>query len=115
MTDWIKVTLDGVALIMSIGAVFIAVMRTRKTEVDDRFKTGSDRMDRHEHRIAKIENAVAALPGREELHLMELGLTRVQGQLERIEATMGANRDTMTSLNETIRRVEDYLLKRSDK
>ncbi|SDY55103.1 DUF2730 family protein [Citreimonas salinaria] len=110
MTLDFDLTLKAASFFISIAAMVFAVIRTRRTAVDDRFKIGSDRMDRHENRIARLEQTVDSLPGREELHKVQLGLTEVKGQLSSIERAMSANRDSMNALSETSRRIEDYLL-----
>ena len=57
-----------VPVLLSIGSIVFAWFRTRRIavdgrfqEADARFKTGSDRMDRHESRIQSLEQTVKAI------------------------------------------------------
>lgn len=111
--DLIKVALDGVALILSVAAIVIAFFRTRQSKVDERFKKGSDVMDRHELRLSAVEQTVRAMPGREDIHKIELGMSEMRGLLSRMEAVMEGNSQIMSRLEAIVSRHENHLLERS--
>lgn len=97
-------------ILISIGAIVLAFIRTRRDQVDERFKLGGDRMDRHESRIQSLEQTVAGMPAKEDLHGLELKISTMTGAIQRIEATVASNRDTFDRFVTTMDRVENYLL-----
>ena len=106
-----------VPVLLSIGSIVFAWFRTRRIavdgrfqEADARFKTGSDRMDRHESRIQSLEQTVKAMPDRQDLHKIELALERVSGTMGRMEAVMEGNQQIMARLELIVSRHEDHLL-----
>lgn len=102
-----------IALVISICSTVITIFATRNKGLETRFKTGSDRMDRHELRLQKLEQLVQSQPSREDMHKLELGLTRVVGSIERMEAVLDGNQKIMTRLETIVTRHEDHLLNKS--
>lgn len=96
--------------LFSVAAMGVAIIRTRRTAVDDRFKAGSDRMDRHESRIQTLEQTVSGLPSREDVHRIQLSIAEMTGSLGRMEAVMEGNAKIMSRLEAIVSRHEDHLL-----
>ena len=69
-----------------------AWFRTRRSAVDERFKTGSDRMNRHETRISKLESEVLAMPGKDDMHQLQMELVKQTGSLDKMQAVMDGGR-----------------------
>lgn len=111
--DAIKLALDALALFLSVGAMAFAWVRTRGSKVDERFAAGSDRMDRHEARIQSLEHTTRALPGREDIHKLELHMAEITGLLGKMEATMDGSSRIMMRLETIVSRHEDHLLNRN--
>lgn len=97
-------------LIVSVATLIFAWFRTRRSAVDERFKSGADRMDRHESRLQTLEQTVKSMPGREDVHKIELALERVSGTMGRMEAVMEGNQQIMSRLEIIVSRHEDHLL-----
>lgn len=110
--DLIKVLLDSGSFIVALAAIIIAFFRTRQSKMNERFKAGSERMDRHEARLARIEQTVSALPSKDDIHKIELSMSQMAGALSRMEAVMEGNANIMTRLETIVTRHEDHLLKK---
>lgn len=107
----------SLSLIVSMIAMIVAVVRTRRQATEERFKLiegrlvdGSKRMDRHDQRIASIEQTVKEMPGKDDMHKLELQMARIGGTMERMEAVMEGNQKIMSRLELIVSRHEDHLL-----
>lgn len=100
----------SIPVLISLATIVYAHLRTRRTDVDDRFKLGSDRMDRHERRIQSIEQQIAAMPGKDDIHVLHLDIAKISGSLGRMEAVMEGNAKIMQRLETIVSRHEDHLL-----
>lgn len=106
LKDLISV-LGFVLAVASGGYTYVA---TRRKDVERQFKVGSDRMDRHELRLASLEQTVGGLPSAKDIHNIELHIERMSGALGRMEAVMEGNRQIMSRLETIVTRHEDHLL-----
>ncbi|WP_027237258.1 DUF2730 family protein [Leisingera caerulea] len=102
-----------VTLAVSLGTAVYAWISSRRTNVEERFKQGSDRMDRHENRLLALEHTVKEMPSREDVHKIELAMERVNGTMGRMEAVLEGNQQIMGRLESIVSRHEDHLLKGS--
>ncbi|EEW60094.1 DUF2730 domain-containing protein [Epibacterium sp. DP7N7-1] len=109
--------LAALALLVSLCTTVFAWFASRRSNVearfqrvDERFKEGSDRMDRQEGRIARVEQSVQSLPSKDDLHQIELTLANVAGTMQRMEAVMEGNQKIMSRLETVVTRHEDHLL-----
>lgn len=102
-------------MIISVAAMIYTFFGTRKKDVDERFKSGSERMDRHEGRIASLEQTVQELPRKDDIHALHIQMTEVQGGMREMRAIMKGNQDIMRRLETIVTRHEDYLLDGSKK
>lgn len=116
-----EVTFDDLrawtGFILPFASMVYAYIVTRRKDVDGKFegvqaqfKTGSDRMDRHERRIASLEQTVGGLPSKEDIHKLELHMEKVSGTMSRMEAVMEGNQKIMSRLETIVTRHEDHLL-----
>ncbi|MGH1416883.1 MAG: DUF2730 family protein [Pelagimonas sp.] len=108
--ETIKVVMEGLSFLFSILAMIIAIFRTRQSKVDERFKSGSDRMDRHDSRLQAVEQTVKALPSSQDIHKIELMMAEMSGTLGRMDAVMEGNAKIMGRLETIVTRHEDHLL-----
>ena len=106
LDTWIKL----LTFIMAAGAAVYTFYATRSTEVDKRFKAGSDRMNDLEKRIATTEQHVATSPGTSDFHRLELAMTEIGGDLKAMRAERKASNDTLTRMERVLNRHEDHLL-----
>lgn len=116
-----EVTIDDLrawmGLILPIVGVVYTFIATRRKDIESKFegvqtqfKAGSDRMDRHEGRIASLEQTVGGLPSKEDIHKLELHMEKVSGTMSRMEAVMEGNQKIMSRLETIVTRHEDHLL-----
>lgn len=103
-------TLKIVNLLLALGAIIWTFFATRKQNTDKRFKDGSERMDRHETRIQSLEQTVKVMPGKEDLHSVQIELTRMSGTMSTMSAIMEGNQAIMSRLETIVSRHEDHLL-----
>jgi len=106
---------------LSVCAILVAVLRTRRQAIDGRFDgielevkaavaAGSARIDRHELRLQSIEQTVRGLPGRDDLHGLQLEMARIGGSLQTMQAVMEGNSQIMRRLEAIVTRHEEHLL-----
>ncbi|TMV09836.1 DUF2730 family protein [Ruegeria sediminis] len=99
-----------IPVVVSIATVIYTWFATRRSNVDERFKAGADRMDRHELRLNSLEQSVKAMPTREDVHKIELAMERMNGTMGRMEAVMEGSQMIMSRLESIVSRHEDHLL-----
>ncbi len=95
---------------LSVAAIVYSWFSSRKKDVDERFKEGSKRMDRHETRIAGLEQSVQSMPGKDDVHAVQLEMVKQTGSLNEMRAVMEGNAKIMGRLEAIVSRHEDHLL-----
>ncbi len=95
---------------ISIAAMIYAFFVNRRKDVDERFREGSKRMDRHENRIAAVEQTVQTMPGKDDMHSLQIELVKQTGSLNEMRAVMEGNAKIMARLETIVSRHEDHLL-----
>ena len=108
--DFLKDLFAVLAFPVSVGTGIYAYFATRQKDVDDRILAVDDRCDRYERRLSRLETTVDGLPGKQDLHAIELHMANMKGDLERIDATLNGSREAMTRLLTVTDRLETYLL-----
>lgn len=68
------------------------------------------RLDSHELRLASIENTLGGVPGREDMHNLQIALTEMKGEIREMRATMKGNNEIMRRVETIVGRHEDHLL-----
>jgi predicted nucleic acid-binding Zn-ribbon protein len=100
----------ALTFILSAGAFLYTFLSGRRKDVEQKFKAGSDRMDRHEARILVTEQKISALPDKDDMHKLQIELTRMVGTLGQMQAVMEGNANIMERLENIVSRHEDFLL-----
>jgi len=103
--DAVDLFIKASGFLLSLVAMAVAIVRTRKSEVERRFEAGSEKLKEHERRVAKLEHAVEHLPSRSEVHELE----RLIAELN---ANMVASRERMSAMSSSVTRIETYLLEK---
>lgn len=98
------------SLVFSGITLAIAWHRTRRRDLEDRLKSGTERMDRHDQRIFALEQSVHAMPGKEDIHQLQLELVKQTGSLAEMRAVMAGNAKIMERLGVIVERHEQHLL-----
>lgn len=91
------------SLLLSLAAMSLTWFRTRNQGVDTKL---SD----HGARIASLEQAAQASPGKGDIHRLELHLAEMNGRLAEMGAVMDGNGRIMERLEKIVSRHEDHLL-----
>ena len=97
-------------ILLSLVALVLSLVASRKKQIDARFKEGRDRMDRQATRIVQLEAAVKTLPEKEDIHRLQLELTRMAGSMAEIKQMMAGNDALFTRMESVVARHEQYLL-----
>ena len=99
-----------VSLVMSVAVMVFTWFRTRRQDVDERFKAGSDRMRAMEAQLAALQQTVDAMPGKDDLHRIELHMERMTGEMKAMSASQRGTNDILRRLESIVSRHEDHLL-----
>nr|WP_239032597.1 DUF2730 family protein [Leisingera sp. MMG026] len=103
------------SFVLSIGAIVYAFFANRSKGNDARFAVGSKRMDEHDLQIQALKQTVDAMPGKEDMHRLELAMSDVSGELKAIGVHMTAQGDVLKRFANVQTRLEDYLLSGNNK
>ncbi|WP_158971972.1 DUF2730 family protein [Chachezhania sediminis] len=98
-----------VSLVVSLCSAAYAFFATRRKDVDRRFDEGSKRMDRHDLRLQAVEQAIQTMPGKDDMHRLELHLSEMSGDMKAMSATMMAMAESQTRTERIVSRHEDHL------
>lgn len=97
------------SIFVSCAAMLVAFFGNRRKYMDERFHEGSKRMDRHDLRLQALEQDVKSMPGREELHRVELSLSEIAGDMRAMSATMSGMAGSIERTERIVGRHEDHL------
>lgn len=110
MTFDLNTMLKVASFALSVGAIIYAFFANRQKETEARFKEGSKRMDRHEGRISSLEQTIQSMPGKDDMHKLQIELVKQTGSLNEMRAVMEGNSNIMARLEIIVSRHEDHLL-----
>lgn len=115
LLDW-ALFYNLLGIVMPAASVIYTFIATRRKDVDkhfaevaDLFKKGSDRMDGLERRIQSVEQTVAGMPAKADLHELALTITEMGGDMKALRTAMKAIADGMARTENIVSRHEDYL------
>ncbi|MEM1077441.1 MAG: DUF2730 family protein [Pseudomonadota bacterium] len=100
---------------LSVIAMFVAWFRTRRADLENRLKQGSDQMDDMDRRLVAAEQKIAALPETGELHRLELHLTEISGDMKAMAASMRGQSDMIRTMKDVLSRHEQHLMEEGRK
>lgn len=100
----------GMAVLISIGTAVYAYFASRRKYVDDLYGAASKRMNDQDNRIVALEQTVQAMPGKDDIHTLQLELVKQTGSLGEMRAVMEGNAKIMARLEAIVSRHEDHLL-----
>lgn len=107
----------SISLLISLFAMGFAWFKGRRKDLDEKFhgvaaelKDGSDRMTDLERRIARAEQSLETIPGKDELHRVELAIRDMAGDIKAMTASQRSANDMLRRLDTVVTRHEDHLL-----
>lgn len=107
--DW-DMFWNAASVLFSMFAFGYAFISSRRKDLERTFGEQQKRMDRHDARIAYIEQALQALPGKDDMHGLQLELVKQTGAMEKMAAVMEGNAKITARLEVIVTRHEQHLL-----
>lgn len=99
-------------VIVTVLLAIIGWLQMRWGALEKRQGALADRVEGHSTRLASVEAAMRSMPGRDELHRMEVGITKMAGKMETVAAHMAGQRDLMGRMEAVVARHEEHLLQK---
>lgn len=109
MTFTLAELMDIIPIFFSVGAFIYAFFVNRRKDTDQRFADGTARMNRHNDRLTKLEQKIDALPGKDDVHALQMTLASLVGDLKAMNATMTGMSEGVSRLENIVTRHEDHL------
>lgn len=103
---WIK----AASFAISIGAAIYAWFATRRADVDEHFERADTQIRDTEIRLRDLEHRVEAMPGREDLHDIQLQLERQTSAINELKAVVRGGQQIMSRQENVVMRLEEHLL-----
>lgn len=88
---------------------------TRKKDVDKALAAAGARIDRLDARVVRIEDTVGGMPGKEDMHSLQLELVKQTGAIGEMRAVMAGSSKIMERLEAIVTRHELHLLEGAKK
>lgn len=100
----------GLSTLFSFGSVLWTVFsgpsRRNASKLDDH----ASRLDRLDARLASVEQTLRGMPGKDDIHGVQLALSDMRGDLKNMQTSMSGNMEIMRRLELIVTRHEDHLL-----
>ncbi|WP_417726191.1 DUF2730 family protein [Roseovarius sp.] len=109
MMDW-DLFWKGLGVVFPMLVAIYTFLATRRKDLDKKLEAGHERMDRHEARLSRLEQAVQNMPGKDDMHALQLELVRQTGSMEKMAAVMEGNAMITARLEAIVSRHEQHLL-----
>lgn len=100
------------ATLLSFGSTLWAIFSGPARRNGSRLDAHATRLDAHELRLGAIDQTLRAIPAKEELHELELAMTRLQGEMKTMSEAMRGQAEIMKRVEALVGRHEDHLLKK---
>lgn len=102
---------------ISFGAVVLALATSLWNLVNSGSKKNASRLDEHADRLAghaqritKLEQSHSAMPTKDDMHALHLGVAEMRGDMKELRAVIASNNQVMGRLDKVVTRHEDFLL-----
>jgi hypothetical protein len=82
---------------------------------DEAAREVTARLDSHDLRLSRLEQALQAMPTKDDMHRLDLSLKGMEGELREMKAVMEGNNRIMERLENIVTRHEEHLLDGSKK
>lgn len=86
----------------SPGRKVLAKIGELATTLGHHEKATLDELKKHDRRIQAVESEIRHLPTSEEFQTLQISVTKIEGELGRVDETLG-------SVKHTVERIDDYL------
>lgn len=102
----------ALSTLVSFGSVMWSIFSGPARRNGSRLDAHATRLDAHELRLGAIDQALRTIPAKEELHELELAMTRLQGEMKTMSEAMRGQAEIMKRVEALVGRHEDHLLKK---
>jgi len=109
MMDW-DLFWKASGVILPLLTAIYAFIATRRKDLDRKLEEGRERMDRHSARIDRMEQTLQGMPGKDDMHALQLELIKQTGAMEKMAAVMEGNAKITERLEIIVTRHEQHLL-----
>lgn len=99
-------------VVVTVVLAIIGWSRARWKAVDTRADALTARLDRHDQRLTAAEQAINGMPGKEDMHGLQLALMEVRGEIRSMAAGMSGQTDLLRRLEKVVDRQENHLMGR---
>jgi Protein of unknown function (DUF2730) len=96
-------------LLVSVATLVFAWFRTRRQDVDERFAAGSKKLADLEKRLSTTEMSVRQMPGKDDIHQLQLMMAEMGGDMKAMRVNMKAVADSLVRQEAISARHEEYL------
>ncbi|MEM8553988.1 MAG: DUF2730 family protein [Pseudomonadota bacterium] len=94
---------------ISLFVAIFAWVRTSRRDEAARFTEITRRLDDHDRSLALVSQEIDGMPGRDEVHRLDLQLSELSGQLQTTNANLTGQRELMGRLETVVSRLEDHM------
>lgn len=108
MIDW-DLLWKALGVIVPTVLALAALYASRRKDLDQKLQDGDDRMDRHEGRIAWLEQTIQSMPGKDDTHRLEILLAEMAGDMKAMRTAMDGMRSSLQRTEDIVGRHEDHL------
>ena len=82
----------------------------RVGDLESKVSEQDKRLERHAQQLVGLSQTVNTMPGKDQMHQLELALAGIRGDLQGIGARMEGNASIMKRLEDVVTRHEEHLL-----
>lgn len=107
--EFVDLVTKAGGFMLSIAAMIYAWFMSRRKDVDERIGEVAKAHAELEGRVAKIENLITAMPGKDDMHRLEMTLMDMGGDMKAMRATMKAMSESLSRTEGIVSRHEDHL------
>lgn len=95
--------------VFALAAIVFTWFATRRKDLDKRLYDGSKRMDSHDLKIQKIEQQIEDMPTKGEIHDLNIGIERMNGNVKAMLAQMESLTASQQRMERTLGGHEKFL------
>jgi len=111
MADLIDIGVKLGSLAFSLLAMIVAFWRSTARGVYARFELADRERQVLARRVDALDAALGGLPGRDDLHGIQIHLSELRGDLKTMTAVLGGQGEILRRVEATMTRHEEHLLK----
>jgi hypothetical protein len=98
------------ALILSFGTNIWNIIGSSARKNGARIEEMGKRLDQTDNRLNSLEHTLRGMPGKDDIHGVQVALSEMRGDLRVMQASMIGNTEIMKRLETIVTRHEDHLL-----